>query len=162
MLASSPGKDSLPRQVSLPAVIDKVVADCQARIEMQNVELVLNFDRDLPCITADPLEIEQIFTNLIGNALYEMDDGGELAISLHSNSEKLWFSVTDSGGGIAEENIKHIFDPFFTTKNTGTGFGLSVVMRIVSSLGGKVDVSNVPGSGARFSVEIPLLSDRGN
>ena len=158
MLASSPGKNSLPYQVSFPAIIDKVVEDCQARIAKQNIELTLNLDRDVPPIEADPVEVEQIFTNLIGNALYEMPDGGILTVSLHSNSEKLWFSVSDSGAGIADENIKHIFDPFFTTKDNGTGFGLSVVMRIVSSLGGKVHASNIPASGARFSVEIPLPS----
>jgi len=162
MLASSPGKDSLPHRVAIPEIIDKVVSDCYARIKKQNIELVLNVDKDVPCIAADSLEIEQIFTNLIGNALYEMPDGGVLTIALHSNSEKLWFSVTDSGRGIEEENIKYIFDPFFTTKDNGTGFGLSVVMRIVSSFGGKVHVSNVPGSGARFSVEIPLIAEGGN
>lgn len=160
MLASSPGKDSLPHQVALPTVINKVVSDYHARIEKQNIELVLDIEQDAPCIAADSLEVEQIFTNLIGNALYEMPDGGVLTISLHSNSEKLWFSVTDSGGGIAEENIKHIFDPFFTTKDNGTGFGLSVVMRIVSSFGGKVHAANTHASGARFSVEIPLFASQ--
>ncbi len=162
MLASSPDKDNLPLQVELPVVIDKVIDDWRARITRQNVELVLDVDRNVPFIEADALEIEQIFTNLIGNALYEMPDGGVLTISLHSNSEKVWFSVTDTGAGIPEENFKHIFDPFFTTKEKGTGFGLSVVMRIVTSCGGKVHAANLPGSGARFSVEIPLSSQEVN
>ena len=162
MLASSPDKDNLPLQVELPVVIDKVIDDWHTRITRQNVELIHDVDRNVPFIEADALEIEQIFTNLIGNALYEMPDGGVLTISLHSNSEKVWFSVTDTGAGIPEENFKHIFDPFFTTKEKGTGFGLSVVMRIVTSCGGKVHAANVSGSGARFSVEIPLSSQEVN
>ncbi len=161
MLAASPGKDSLPQPVKLPMVVAKVVEDCRARIEQQHVELVLDIDEDVPQIEADDLEIEQIFTNLIGNALYEMPSGGVLTLTLHSNSEKVFFSVSDTGPGISEENMKHIFDPFFTTKERGTGFGLSVVMRIVKSCGGNIDVTNVPGGGACFSVEIPISSSPG-
>lgn len=158
MLASSPGRDTLPLPVDINSIIHKVLRDSQPRIEKQNITLELDLDQNVPYIKADALEIEQIFTNLIGNALYEMPAGGTLSIALHSNSEKVWFSVTDTGAGIAEENLKHLFDPFFTTKERGTGFGLSVVMRIVTSCGGNVHAANIPGSGARFTVEIPLSS----
>ncbi len=65
--------------------------------------------------------------------------------------------VTDTGRGIPPENLSRLFDPFFTTKEKGTGFGLSVVLRIVRGCGGKLNAENRPEGGACFLVELPLL-----
>jgi hypothetical protein len=64
--------------------------------------------------------------------------------------------VSDTGGGIPAENLAKIFDPFFTTKEKGTGFGLSVVLRIVKTYGGTIQVESQPGAGSRFTVCLPL------
>jgi len=157
MLASSQSDNNEQKRVDVAAIIDKVLDETQLRIDRQGVALELNIDRKTPLIHADSLEIEQIFTNLIGNALYEMPDGGTLTLSLRSDAEKLYAMVSDSGSGIPNENITRIFDPFFTTKEKGTGFGLSVVLRIVQSCGGKIHVDSPLGSGARFLIELPLF-----
>lgn len=159
MLASSPGEDNKQKRVDFAEIIDKVLNDYQTRINQQKIKLELNIDRNTPLIPADFLEIEQIFTNLIGNALFEMATGGILTISLQADAEKLSVIVADTGSGIPHENIPRIFDPFFTTKEKGTGFGLSVVLRVVKSCGGKIRVDSSPGAGARFSIELPLLPD---
>ena len=159
MLASSPGDVNKQMKVDLAEIIDKVLCDYQTRINKQKIELVLNIDRQVPLIKADFLEIEQIFTNLIGNSLFEMPEGGILTISLQSDAEKLSVTVADTGPGIPHENIPRIFDPFFTTKEKGTGFGLSVVLRIVKSCGGHIHVNSSPGAGACFAIELPLFPD---
>ncbi|MFK5926163.1 MAG: response regulator [Desulfuromusa sp.] len=159
MLASSPGDDNKLKRVNLAEILDKILDDYQIRINRQRIDLELNIDRNAPLIKADPLEIEQIFTNLIGNALYEMPRGGTLTILLQADVEKLSVKVADTGSGIPNENISRIFDPFFTTKEKGTGFGLSVVLRIVKGCGGKIHVDSFPGAGACFTIELPLFPD---
>ena len=121
MLAANTDSEERLQRVNLAVVIDKIICDYQPRINKQNIVLNLNIDRSVPEIGADMVEIEQVFTNLLGNALYEMDDGGELTINLYSDAEKLLITVADSGAGICAENISRIFDPFFTTKEKGTG-----------------------------------------
>lgn len=157
MLASSPSDSNQSKRVDVSQVIDKVLRECQVQIEKQRVTLNLDIDRTTPHIQSDCLEMEQIFTNLISNALYEMAEGGTLSLSLRFDAEKMYAVVSDTGSGIPNENISRIFDPFFTTKQKGTGFGLSVVLRIVQSCGGKIHVESPPGSGASFLIELPLL-----
>ena len=157
MLASSPDDSNKQKLVDLVEIIDKVLSDYQARIDKQRIELKLNINRKAPLIRADLHEIEKIFTNLIGNALYEMPEGGVLTIALQADVEKILVMISDTGSGIPSGNISRIFDPFFTTKEKGTGFGLSVVLQVISSLGGRITVDSPPGSGACFIIELPLL-----
>ena len=159
MLASSPVDKGKLKKVNLTEVIDKVLLDYRARIEKQQVVLQLKVDSQVPSIRADPLDIEKVFTNLISNALFEMTAGGVLTISLQADAEKISITVADTGSGIPAANISRIFDPFFTTKEKGTGFGLSVVLQVVKSCCGKIHVDSPPGSGACFSIELPLLPD---
>ncbi|MCK5826519.1 MAG: response regulator, partial [Desulfuromusa sp.] len=159
MLASSSDDKNKLQRVDLVKVIDKVLDDYQVRISSQKVNLALDLDRQVPLILVDSLEIEQVFSNLIGNALYEMENGGILSISLQTDAEKLTVTVADTGKGIVPAVISRIFDPFFTTKEKGTGFGLSVVLRIVKSCGGYIHVDSSPGTGACFTIELPLLPD---
>ena len=157
MLAASKGKDKIHGRVDLAKIINKVLGDSMVQIEAQQIIVESQLASDAPAIEADPLEIEQIFTNLISNALFEMQDGGRLKIVLESDAESLVAKVSDSGKGIPSENLSRLFDPFFTTKEKGTGFGLSVVLRIVKGYGGKINVESTLGEGATFIVELPLL-----
>ena len=157
MLASSPDDNNRQKLVDLVEIIDKVLSDYQARIDKQRVDLKLNINRKAPLIRADSHEIEKIFTNLIGNALYEMPEGGVLTVALQADVEKILVMISDTGSGIPSGNVSRIFDPFFTTKQKGTGFGLSVVLQVVSSLGGRITVDSPPGAGACFIIELPLL-----
>ena len=156
MLASSKGERKKQNRIDLTGVIDKVLANYRVQIVSQQVEVAFKIDAQAPMVEADPLEIEQIFTNLIGNALFEMPTGGTLGVTLTTNAEKLMIRISDTGKGIPPENLSRVFDPFFTTKEKGTGFGLSVVLRIVNGYGGKIGVDSRPGEGARFQIELPL------
>ncbi len=117
----------------------------------------LDVAENLPPIAGNREDIEQVFSNLVANALQEMSDGGSLDITLAGDDKCVYARIADSGGGIPEEHISKIFDPFFTTKPKGTGFGLSAVLRIVKNCNGRVSAANRPEGGAVFSLEFPVL-----
>jgi len=118
----------------------------------------------------DPVQLQQVMTNLIENALQAMPEGGEAVVSVQSVDDVdpptgiathggcfLRISVEDQGEGIAEENLPNVFDPFFTTKDVGegTGLGLSITYGIVREHGGWIDASSRKGEGSRFVVYLP-------
>ncbi len=142
-------------QVSIAAVIDGVLETFQDQIAARGIEVKRDYVALPPPLEADQGEIEQIFSNLFANSLYEMEQGGTLTIRLDRDERGILLEVADTGSGIPEENLRKIFDPFFTTKPRGTGFGLSVVLRIVKSYGGKISVKSEIGRGSVFHIEIP-------
>lgn len=158
MLAASQQDKKELQNTDITAILEQTLLLSQPLIEAQGVRVQLDIGDMIPSLKADPLEVEQIFTNLITNALYEMPDGGLLMIKLHADAEKISIQISDSGGGIASEHIQRIFDPFFTTRPKGTGFGLSVVLRIVKSYNGVITADSPPGEGATFSIALPLLA----
>lgn len=157
LLASSSRSRGTAEPVSLRQVIDGVLKNFSEQFETHNIELDKNLERGLPTITADPAEIELIFTNLFTNALYEMREGGRLGVRLARKQELIQIEVSDTGQGIPPQNLSKIFDPFFTTKTKGTGFGLSVVLRIVKTYNGHIKAQSEPGQGTVFQIEFPVV-----
>jgi two-component system NtrC family sensor kinase len=104
--------------------------------------------------------MKQVFLNIINNAVYAMSSGGSLTVRTMPVDDSIQVDLTDTGGGIAPENLSRIFDPFFTTKPavSGTGLGLSVSLGIVQSHGGVIEVKSEPGKGTTFSIKLPALS----
>lgn len=143
-------------QVSIAETIDRALATLGEQMKVQNIRVDRRFDQIPPPITADSLEIAQIFSNLFTNAVYEMREGGTLSVHLTHDDQNILIGVSDTGGGIPPENLKKIFEPFFTTKSKGTGFGLSVVLRIVKTYRGQIRAENAPGGGAVFRIRLPL------
>jgi len=130
-------------------------------VRANNVKLELKMEPDM-IIYADPKLIEQIFWNLANNALEAMPEGGRLEIrggkEPREVKQGVWFSFSDTGIGISEENLRKIFEPFFTTKDKGTGLGLSMVWRIVEEIGGEIEVQSREGKGADFRIWLPSKS----
>lgn len=122
----------------------------------QGVEVIRNY-AELAPILCYPDELNQVWTNLIHNALQAMDYRGILRIDLTRIDQMVKISITDSGKGIPEEIISRIFEPFFTTKNAGegSGLGLDIVKKIVEKHSGKIEVESKPGQ-TTFSVFIPI------
>jgi len=129
-----------------------------ARGKAGKVELVLQMEPAM-IIHSDPRLIEQIFWNLVNNAIEAMAYEGKLMIKgrVENRFDRpgLWMSFEDTGSGIPAENLNKIFDPFFTTKDSGTGLGLATIWRIVQELNGEIRVENAPGRGARFEIWLP-------
>lgn len=116
---------------------------------------------DLPRLSADPTELEQVLTNLLENACQATPEGGVVSFTVQVRGRLLEFVVRDNGAGIPEDALPHLFEPFFTTKQpgAGTGLGLSVSQGIVRRYRGVLSAGNVPaadGGGARFVVSLPF------
>jgi len=142
--------------VNLQDIVARALESVKERLAAQHVELEYVVATAPPPMLADPREFEQIFSNLVANALYEMKEGGRLGIKIWHDGISAFVVVSDTGRGIPKENQSQIFDPFFTTKEKGTGFGLSVVLRIVKSYGGRISLESSPGQGSVFKIELPL------
>jgi signal transduction histidine kinase len=124
---------------------------------------------DIPLLSVDPLQIQQVLTNLVINGIQAMIDGGRLEVELEilikqhpdekdMDRDYLAIRIKDEGRGIPPENIAHIFEPFFTTKEVGagTGLGLSIVYGIIQEHGGWIEVESTPGKGTCFKVYLPV------
>ena len=137
----------------------------ESRIRKSNIKLIKNLAEDLPLIKIDPSQLHQVLVNLVVNAIQAMPDGGTLTISTERSINSITMIVQDTGIGMTSDQIDKIFIPFFTTKdiNEGTGLGLPVVLGIVQSHGGYIDVESSPGEGARFIVKFPVNpADKGS
>ena len=122
------------------------------------VEVVREYDRDLPLIRTLGSELNEVWTNLMDNAIDAMDGRGKLTIKTYRQGDDLAVDIADDGPGIPEAVQSKIFDPFFTTKDVGagTGLGLDVVRRIVTQrCDGEIDFTSEPGKTV-FHVRLPI------
>ena len=120
-------------------------------------ELVRDYAKTPP-IECLPFQLNQVFLNLLINAVHAIPEQGVITITTRSDENELTISVRDTGTGIAPDVVNRIFDPFFTTKpiGQGTGLGLSVSYGIIQRHGGRIDVVSAVGVGTTFTVHLPL------
>ncbi len=157
------------------ADLNQIIADTVRMVErpanLRDIAINLDFDRSLPQIWVDPDQIKQVVMNLLVNAQHAIGEAGSITVRTGRAPEPrrlkpgviappmVEFSVTDTGCGIHEDNLRKIFDPFFTTKKigAGTGLGLSVSHGIIEAHGGTIDVESEVGKGSTFQVRLPLI-----
>jgi signal transduction histidine kinase len=126
--------------------------------ERGNIAVVKDFDDSLPTVPAHPAELNQVWTNLMDNAIYAMPDGGTLTVRTSREDGWILVEICDTGIGIPPELQQKIFEPFFTTKpvGEGTGLGLDISYRVITQRhGGDLRVKSRPGD-TRFQVRLPL------
>lgn len=157
LLAASKSPHVELSAVDVSSLLHGLLDELAPQLEMRNIETRISCAENLALIQADPDEVSQIFSNLLVNAIYEMADGGILTVDLCATDSGLKVVFKDTGQGIPAEHLNKIFDPFFTTKEKGTGFGLSVVLRIVKTYGGHISVVSPPNQGATFTVLLPVV-----
>ncbi|MCD6397358.1 MAG: MCP four helix bundle domain-containing protein [Spirochaetaceae bacterium] len=121
----------------------------------RNVKVNTEIPRDLPPVFIDPAQIDQVLDNLVTNACQAMPDGGKLTISARVENKKISLSISDTGCGISNENIKKLFEPLFTTKARGIGLGLTLSKNLVEINGGSLEVKSKEGVGSTFTVILP-------
>lgn len=147
-----------PREVIRhPVQIDKILSESIAQLEIpSNIELEIVIEENLPFLEADPVQIGQIFVNLIKNAVWAMPRGGNLKIEASKEKDDLVVEFADTGVGISSENLKLIFDPLFSTKPHGTGLGLTICRQIVDAHDGEIEAKSKTGKGSRFIIKLPF------
>ncbi len=139
-------------------VVERTLLLLEKQASVRNIAIEKGLDRSLPPIEIDRNKIQQVFSNLAINACEAMPGGGTLTVAsrMSRDGTHVEISFTDTGMGIARENIPRLFDPFFTTKSFGTGLGLSVSYGIIRGRGGTIRVRSEVGKGTVFTVRIPL------
>ena len=149
------------QSVQLNDLIEEAISFVEHEAGYNNISIVRKFQEDLPTTMTDGPQLQQVFLNLINNAIDAVDQGGQLEISSAvDGGGTLVLEFADNGPGIKPENLKQIFDPFFTTKEPGkgTGLGLYISYDIVQKLGGTIQVANRKSGGAVFTIRLPVVS----
>jgi len=158
------------KALSLPPLLECALELLDHQVRKQKVRVVKGRMDGLPSIIGDSDQLQQVFLNLILNAIHSMPEGGTLSISGSSKRiskdgrpgdqrSYLEVSVEDTGVGMEKEVLQNIFTPFFTTKDTGTGLGLMVTQGIVQDHEGWMEVESEVGRGSRFKVYLPSLGE---
>ncbi len=145
--------------VRVNAILEDTLALRDYDLRMGKIRVHLDLSKDLPEISADAHQLQQVFLNLINNALdaiLENGEDGDLWVRTAEEEQIVFIEFTDSGPGV--KDASRVFDPFYTTKpvGKGTGLGLSICYGIVTEHGGTILVKNQPTGGATFRVELPL------
>ncbi|CAN2044646.1 two-component system, NtrC family, sensor kinase [Candidatus Magnetomoraceae bacterium gMMP-1] len=161
LLSFAKKSDSVINNVQINDLIRESIALSTQRARYSKVVMTDQLQEGLPTLRLSQSEMQQVFLNLINNALDAMDEkGGTLDIStkLDSDINYILVRIADTGPGIPSANIGRIFDPFFTTKpvGKGTGLGLSICYGIVKRMGGEIDVKSTLDVGTTFNIHIPL------
>jgi two-component system NtrC family sensor kinase len=147
------------QSTDLHAVINRCLLLVRHQLELGGIELQLKFRKDLPLVSVDPSQIEQVLLALIMNAKDAMPRGGNLWIEtrLSDDESEIEIQVRDDGAGIAPDVLPHIFEPFLTTKESGhgVGLGLAISRGIVERHGGRIAVQSELGRGTTFTVTLP-------
>ncbi|HET7625072.1 MAG TPA: ATP-binding protein [Verrucomicrobiae bacterium] len=144
------------KPASLNEAVEQTAKLLRPELDNRGLNLKLRLDPHLPLAPMDLTQLQQVLVNLVKNAMQAMTRGGTLSLQTGEGSDGVWVSVTDSGGGIPQEQVNRIFDPFYTTKKKGTGLGLMIVQRIVRAHGGRIDLESRVGRGTTFRIWLPL------
>lgn len=145
-------------QVKLNELVENGLLFLESRCAKAGIRLTRRLAANLPAITADAGQLDQVLVNLVVNAIQAMPGGGTLTIATEREGDAVVLTVEDTGVGMSADVLSKVFMPFFTTKavGEGTGLGLSVVHGIVTAHGGRIEVESKPGRGARFRVLLPI------
>ena len=148
----------------MPASAAEPLTSCLAtlrpQLEERRIKLTVDAPRTLPAVAIDKGQIEQVYFNLLKNAMEAVQDGGEIDVEFSSDDNDVIISVRDNGVGMEEEQVVHLFEPYRTTKERGTGLGLMISKRIVNEHGGTISVESTPGEGTSFTIRIPRIERR--
>lgn len=127
-------------------------------LRKSKVQVTEQYQAGIPKISLNKIEMGQVYLNLLINAIHALEpEGGELRLRAHQEKESVCIEITDTGCGIAPENIDKIFEPLFTTKGgKGSGIGLSVSKKIIENHGGRLHVQSKLGKGTVFTIRLPL------
>ena len=154
------GRQTHPKEAKtdLNKLIGEWMDFFESRCAKSGIRIVVERDQGLPVVNGDPAQLNQVFVNVVVNAIQAMPAGGTLTIKTMRKQDRASIIVQDTGQGIEEENKDKIFLPFFSTKEVdeGTGLGLSVVYGIVNEHGGSIEVSSKKGHGSTFDIMLPI------
>ncbi len=146
-------------KINVNTLLDETIGFLDNEAKYVNINIEKQFAENIPIITSDLSQIQQVVVNLLNNAIDAIDHNGTVTVSTRYNEKtgEVEISVADTGKGISENNLGKIFDPFFTTKEVGkgTGLGLSISYTLIEKLGGRIKVESEVGKGTVFTIFLP-------
>jgi len=148
-------------QVQINDLINETLSFVEKEADSNEITIIKDLDAGLPVTMTDGPQLQQVFLNLVNNAMDAIGRRGVIDIrTSRAKDEELLIEIGDNGPGIKPENLKQIFDPFFTTKDPdkGTGLGLYISYDIIKKLGGAIIAGNKTNGGARFTITLPIVS----
>jgi len=151
--------DPTVKSVCLNELVLEIVLLSEQRAKYANVIIETSLGDSIPPVEASPSEMQQVFLNLVNNAIDAMDPGGgNLDIMTRVEDDTVVVSIADTGCGIPQANLSRIFDPFFTTKpvGKGTGLGLSIIYGIINKMDGTISVNSALDQGTKFTIRLPV------
>jgi len=137
---------------SINDVLDSSLEFASDRVELKQIKVVKDYDKDIYPILVDQEKIKIAFLNIIVNAIEAMDDGGTLHLSTETRNNRCVTKITDTGKGMSKEDVARLFEPYFTTKEKGTGLGLTNTQNIILAHNGKIRVESELGKGTSFTI----------
>jgi two-component system NtrC family sensor kinase len=145
--------------VDVNDTINQTITLLENHARINNIDIQVDLADNVPIIAGDQAQLQQVFLNLITNAVDAIGSNGAIEVASRRTDSRIVVSIKDDGPGLSEEMMRKIFDPFYTTKEAGkgTGLGLWVSHNIVAKMGGRIYVKNNPDKGAVFTVEIPIV-----
>ncbi len=155
--------DVMIEELDMNLLLQEVVAFLAKEATYNQIEIVFDLDEGIQHIHSDRGQLQQVFLNIINNAIDAIGSQGEIILKTEMpQANEIRIKVVDNGPGMSREVVRHIFDPFFTTKETGkgTGLGLSITYGILRKLGGRINVESEPGKGSVFEVILPIRNEQ--
>lgn len=147
---------------NIETLVNQTLSLMQYVTKVRKINVSQNLDKSVPNILVDGNQIQQVFFNLLKNAMDAMPHGGEIFITnkYQQGFDKTEITFQDTGTGISEENLKNLFKPFFTTKAKGTGLGLTICLDIIKNHGGTIAAESAVGKGSKFIITLPVSTDK--
>ncbi len=158
VLVIAKDREGCGEPVSIASVINNTLYLWEPMLDRNDVRLEVSIADALPPVTADRAALQQVFLNLLKNAVEAMPSGGEMVLAAAQRRDGVQISISDTGHGIPEDIQPSIFEKFFTTKDQGTGVGLAAAHAFVSELGGEIWFESTPGEGTTFYLQLPVRS----
>jgi two-component system, NtrC family, sensor kinase len=152
--------EPMAEKININEILDESIEFLKNEARYRSIEIQANYVPDLPLTTTDPAQLQQVFLNIINNAIDAIGKDGQITIKTRSitKNNEISIEIGDNGPGIPKEVLQKIFDPFFTTKEVGkgTGLGLSISYSIIEKLGGRIMVASEEGQGTTFTIYLPV------
>ena len=151
--------DPVIQAMDVNGIVEEMVRLIEKDALHRNITIIRNYGNDLPALSTDAPQLRQVILNLLQNAVQAITDSGEIFVeTMRNKSDNLEIRIHDTGCGITSDVMEKIFDPFFTTKppGQGTGLGLSICQKIISRLGGNINVVSQPRQGSTFMISLPF------
>lgn len=149
-----------PMELDVNDVLRETLGFLERDAMFRGITLDLQLAEDLPGIESDRGQLQQVFLNLLNNAMAAVSDEGRIRVATWREPGGVVVEIEDNGVGMSRETLAHIFEPFFSTKGEqGTGLGLSITYGIIDKLGGSIEVESSEGEGSLFTIHLPLRGD---